>query len=124
MYLTASMFEFNMDVGGTIRFLREAKGLSQGELERRSGLLRSYISRVEGGHTLPSLPSIEKFARALSVEPYQLLYAQNGNGRPQPAKVEPARPSRSASRMLEAYHALSAANRRFMLTLMMRLSGQ
>lgn len=113
-----------MDVGATIRFLREAKGLSQGELERRSGLLRSYISRVEGGHTVPSLPSIEKFAKALSVEPYQLLYKQNGNGHPRPANPDPPRPSRAASRMLEAYHALSAPNRRFLRLLMVRLAGQ
>jgi transcriptional regulator with XRE-family HTH domain len=110
-----------MDVGGRIRFLREAKGLSQGDLERRSGLLRSYISRVEGGHTLPSLPSMEKFAKALEVEPYQLLHGQNG--RPQ-AIVLSARPgmSRSASRLLKAYDGLSAPNRRFVVTLMTRLA--
>jgi len=123
MHLNASVFEFKMDVGATIRYLRGAKGLSQGELERRSGLLRSYISRVEGGHTRPSLPSIEKFARALNVEPYQLLFERNGNGGPRPAKLEPVRPSRSASRMLEAYQGLSAPNRKFMLTLMVRLAG-
>lgn len=125
MHLSGSIFEIDMDVGGTIRLLREAQGLSQGELEKRSGMLRSYISRVEGGHTLPSLPSIEKFARALNVEPYQLLYEQNGhNGQPRPARVEHPQPSRSAARILEAYDALSAANRRFMRTLMVRLTGQ
>jgi len=112
-----------MNVGGTIRFLREAKGLSQGQLEKRSGLLRSYVSRVEGGHTLPSLPSIEKFAKALEVEPYQLLFGENGH----PLEVKlPERPilSRSASRVLETYERLSAPNRRFVVTLMTRLAGQ
>lgn len=63
-----------MDIGKRLRELREAKGLSQGDIERRSRLLRSYISRVEGGYTAPSLSTLEKFAKALEVKPYQLLY--------------------------------------------------
>ncbi|MGB7590079.1 MAG: helix-turn-helix transcriptional regulator, partial [Terriglobia bacterium] len=50
-----------MELGKRLRALREAKGLSQGDIERRSGLLRSYISRVEGGYTAPSLSTLEKF---------------------------------------------------------------
>jgi transcriptional regulator with XRE-family HTH domain len=63
-----------MDVGERLRQLRELKGLSQGEIEERTGLLRSYISRVENGHTDPSVGTLGKFARGLDVPLYQFLY--------------------------------------------------
>ena len=63
-----------MLIGERIRKLREAKGLSQEELEQRSGLLRCYISRVEQGHTVPSLESLERFAAALDIPLYRLFY--------------------------------------------------
>src|SRR2546422_1117271 len=66
-----------MDIGKRIRQLREVKGLSQGDIERRSGLLRSYISRVEGGYTTPSLATLDKFAKALEVQTYQLLFQRS-----------------------------------------------
>jgi transcriptional regulator with XRE-family HTH domain len=63
-----------MLVGERIRAIREAKNLSQGDIEHRSGLLRCYTSRIENGHTVPSLETLEKFARALEVPIYQLFY--------------------------------------------------
>jgi transcriptional regulator with XRE-family HTH domain len=63
-----------MDVGDRLKQLRELKGLSQGEIEERTGLLRSYISRVENGHTAPSVETLEKFARAFDIPLYQFLY--------------------------------------------------
>jgi transcriptional regulator with XRE-family HTH domain len=57
-----------------LRELREAKDLSQGDIEKRTGLLRCYISRVENGHTVPAVETLEKFARALEVPLYQLFY--------------------------------------------------
>ena len=42
-----------MIIGDRLRALREEKKLSQGEIEKRTGLLRCYISRVENGHTVP-----------------------------------------------------------------------
>ncbi len=63
-----------MLTGDRIRAIREAKDLSQGDIEKRSGLLRVYISRVENGHTTPSLETLEKFAYALDVPLYQLFY--------------------------------------------------
>jgi DNA-binding Xre family transcriptional regulator len=65
-----------MDIGKRIRTLREAKGLSQTDIEKRSGLLRSYVSRLEGGYTAPSLATLEKLAKALDVEPSQLLFKE------------------------------------------------
>ena len=112
-----------MNIGEKIRSLREVRGLSQGDIERRSGLLRSYISRVEGGYTAPSLVTLEKFAKALQVEPYQLLYGNDG--RPHSAAV-PTRPpmSPSASRLLRVYEGLSASNRKLVVSLVSQLARQ
>ena len=57
-----------------LRELRESKKLSQGDIEKRTGLLRCYISRVENGHTVPAIETLEKMARALEVPMYQLFY--------------------------------------------------
>ena len=62
-----------MVIGDRLRDLREAKHFSQGEIERRTGLLRCYISRVENGHTVPSVDTLEKMARALEIPLYRLF---------------------------------------------------
>jgi transcriptional regulator with XRE-family HTH domain len=61
-------------IGDRLRELREEKKLSQGDVEKRTGLLRPYISRVENGHTVPAIETLEKMARALEVPLYQLFY--------------------------------------------------
>ncbi|PYT78649.1 MAG: transcriptional regulator [Acidobacteria bacterium] len=63
-----------MILGERLRSVREQKDLSQGDVEKRSGLLRCYISRVENGHTVPAVETLEKLARALEVPMYELLY--------------------------------------------------
>lgn len=63
-----------MMIGERLTELREAKQLSQGDIEKRTGLLRCYISRVENGHTVPAIETLEKMARALEVPMYQLFY--------------------------------------------------
>ena len=63
-----------MIIGERLRALREEKKFSQGEVEKRTGLLRCYISRVENGHTVPAVETLEKLARALEVPMYQLFY--------------------------------------------------
>jgi transcriptional regulator with XRE-family HTH domain len=69
-----------MVIGDRLRVLREEKKFSQGEIEKRTGLLRCYISRVENGHTVPAVETLEKFARALEVPMYRLFY--DGEERP------------------------------------------
>jgi transcriptional regulator with XRE-family HTH domain len=66
--------ENRMIVGDRLRVIREEKKLSQGEIEKRTGLLRCYVSRVENGHTVPAIETLEKMARALDVPLYQLFY--------------------------------------------------
>jgi transcriptional regulator with XRE-family HTH domain len=57
-----------------MRQIRESKKLSQGDIENRSGLLRCYISRIENGHSVPTLETLEKIAHALKVPLYELFY--------------------------------------------------
>jgi transcriptional regulator with XRE-family HTH domain len=63
-----------MVIGDRLREMREGKNLSQGDIEKRTGLLRCYISRVENGHTVPAIETLEKMARALEVPLYQFFY--------------------------------------------------
>jgi transcriptional regulator with XRE-family HTH domain len=63
-----------MVIGDRLRQLREEKKFSQGDIEKRTGLLRCYISRVENGHTVPAIETLEKLARALEIPLYQLFY--------------------------------------------------
>jgi len=63
-----------MLIGDRLRELRELKNFSQGDIEKRTGLLRCYVSRVENGHTVPSIETLEKMARALEIPLYKLFY--------------------------------------------------
>src|SRR3981081_2926395 len=63
-----------MVIGNRLKELRESKKLSQGDIEKRTGLLRCYISRVENGHTVPAIETLEKMARALEVPMYRLFH--------------------------------------------------
>jgi transcriptional regulator with XRE-family HTH domain len=68
-----------------LRALREERNLSQGDIEKRTGLLRCYISRVENGHTVPTVETLEKMARALEVPMYRLFY--DGEAPPKLANI-------------------------------------
>src|SRR5690348_17138791 len=63
-----------MVIGNRLKELRESKQMSQGDIEKRTGLLRCYISRVENGHTVPAIETLEKLARAMEIPMYQLFY--------------------------------------------------
>jgi transcriptional regulator with XRE-family HTH domain len=69
-----------MVIGIRLKKLREDRSLSQGDIEKRTGLLRCYISRVENGHTVPSLETLERLAAALEIPLHQLFY--EGDGEP------------------------------------------
>jgi transcriptional regulator with XRE-family HTH domain len=60
-------------IGGRLRAMREEKHFSQGDIEKKTGLLRCYISRVENGHTVPAIETLEKMARAMEIPMYQLF---------------------------------------------------
>ena len=78
-----------MIIGDRLREMREAK--KQGDIEKRTGLLRCYISRVENGHTVPAIETMEKMARALEIPMYELFYEGE-----EPPKL-PSLPNRKSS---------------------------
>ena len=63
-----------MVIAERLKALREQKKLSQGDMEKRTGLLRCYISRVENGHTVSAIETLEKMARAMEIPMYELFY--------------------------------------------------
>jgi transcriptional regulator with XRE-family HTH domain len=85
-----------MVIGEKLKFLREQQNMSQGDIEKRSGLLRCYISRVENGHTVPSVDTLEKMARALEVPMYRLFTDDEHVNAPNiPAEIIPRRAANS-----------------------------
>lgn len=68
-----------MNIGETIRNFRLQKGMSQGDIEKRTGLLRCYLSRVENGHTIPSLDTLAKIAAAMEINLAQFFEDRNEN---------------------------------------------
>ena len=65
-----------INIGTTIRDFRLQRGMSQGDIEKRTGLLRCYLSRVENGHTVPSLETLQKIASALDL-PLSQFFAED-----------------------------------------------
>ena len=65
---SAPVKSISSNIGSTIRDFRLQKGMSQGDIEKRTGLLRCYLSRVENGHTVPSLETLQKIAGALDLQ--------------------------------------------------------
>jgi transcriptional regulator with XRE-family HTH domain len=85
-----------MVIDDKLKSLREQKNLSQGDVEKRTGLLRCYISRVENGHTVPSVDTLEKLARALEVPMYRLFTDDEHVKAPNlPAEIVPRRATNS-----------------------------
>ncbi len=73
-----------MKIGETIRNYRLQKGMSQGDIEKRTGLLRCYLSRVENGHTIPSLDTLSKIATAMELPLAQFFGGTQQNGSKSP----------------------------------------
>jgi transcriptional regulator with XRE-family HTH domain len=120
-----------MEVGDRLKQLRELKGLSQSKIEERTGLLRSYISRVENGHTAPSVETLEKFARALDLPLYQLLY--EGETPPKSLKTQAreiddwasrGRGRRILSKLQNALQKMSAPDRALLLYMAAKIVGK
>jgi transcriptional regulator with XRE-family HTH domain len=80
-----------MQIGAKLRDLRQAKNLSQGDIEKRTGLIRCYTSRVEHGHTIPTVETLEKYAHALEIPQYRLFTDKD------PVKVPKLRQSKDNS---------------------------
>jgi transcriptional regulator with XRE-family HTH domain len=105
-----------MNIGQNIRRLRQASGLSQGDIEKRTGLLSCYVSRVENGHTVPSLQTLEKLAGVFGLELWQLL--QGVEEVPPPTEHGPLKQKGPVdAELLAAVRRMNASDRRlFLLT--------
>ena len=75
-----SVSRLTMNIGETIRNFRLQRSMSQGDIEKRTGLLRCYLSRVENGHTIPSLDTLAKIAAAMDLALSQFFSEGNSNG--------------------------------------------
>src|SRR3954466_6663469 len=81
----------HMNIGETIRNFRLQKGMSQGDIEKRTGLLRCYLSRVENGHTIPSLETLAKISQSMDLPLAQFFSdhsLENGNSKNPPQLTE------------------------------------
>jgi len=75
----------HLGIGARLRALRTERGLSQGDIEKSTGLLRCYLSRLENGHSVPSLETLERLAVALGVPLYQIFYRGEEDALPPPS---------------------------------------
>ncbi|MGD0695078.1 MAG: helix-turn-helix transcriptional regulator [Terriglobia bacterium] len=109
-----------MDIGQKLHELRMAKSFSQGDIEKRTGLLRCYVSRVENGHTVPNLETLRKWSAALDVEMHQLFF--EGEGKPQAAsQKEASELGRQERRLVEAFKNLDNKDREFAVALVRKM---
>jgi len=111
-----------MVIGDRLKDLRESKNMSQGDIEKRTGLLRCYISRVENGHTVPTIETLEKMARALEVPLYQLFYDAEPPAVMKPLKVAPGwgsngHDARALDKFLRLLRRTSAGNMKLLLSM-------
>jgi transcriptional regulator with XRE-family HTH domain len=122
-----------MVIGERLRELRESKKLSQGDIEKRTGCLRCYTSRLENGHTVPSIETLEKYARALEVPMYRFFY--EGDEPPEKPKLsqsESAEPMwgakenerRELSRFAKALSRMDDQQRKLLLAMAVRMAGR
>ncbi len=116
------MKSISNNIGTTIRDYRLQKGMSQGDIEKRTGLLRCYLSRVENGHTVPSLETLQKIAGALDLQLSQ-FFAEN----PVPREVSSLKLSEEEIRFLtqvQRYSAnLSDSDRRLLLAMVRKFAS-
>ncbi len=118
-----------MIIGDRLRKLRETKKLSQGDIENRTGLLRCYISRVENGHTVPNIETLQKLAGALEVPLWKMFHEGERSVRPLHLRLEDDRKeSRKDSKFIVALSRQLARmkhrDRNLLLHLAQKMAGQ
>lgn len=121
-----------MLIGQKLREIREAKTMSQVEIAEATGLVQPYVSRVENGHTIPGVETLEKWASALKVPLYQILY--DGEEPPKPLKLSnnhnrelwgnSARDSHDLKRLRQFLSKMSEQERDLLLSLAGRMAAR
>jgi transcriptional regulator with XRE-family HTH domain len=119
-----------MFIAERLKALREQRKLSQGDIEKRTGLVRVYVSRVENGHTVPSIETLEKFARALEVPMYQLFYDGEKPPAPEVPKIggsgwgSSGRDARTFGRFRRLLRHTSKADQKLLLFMAQKMSDR
>ena len=121
-----------MLIGQKLREIREAKNMSQVEIAEATGLVQPYVSRVENGHTIPGVETLEKWASALRVPLYQILY--DGEEPPKPLKLSvnhnrelwgsSARDSHDLTRLRQLLSKMNEQDRELLLSLAGRMASR
>lgn len=121
-----------MLIGQKLREIREAKNMSQVEIAEATGLVQPYVSRVENGHTIPGVETLEKWASALKVPLYQILY--DGEEPPKPLKLSgnhnqelwgnSARESHDLKRLRQFLSKMNEQERELLLSLAGRMASR
>ena len=115
-----------MAIGATLRSLRVQKGLSQGDVEKRTGLLRCYISRIENEHTVPSLETLERLTSALRIPMYELFHSGGDRSQaPEGIADEPVQAVEDARFLMQMKNILgdlAGPDREVLLTLARKLA--
>ena len=105
-----------MDIGKRLRELRAARGLSQSAIRKRASLSDAYVSRVERGRATPSLGIMERWAKALDVELYQLFFVGHGEAKA-PVLTEKIRIGSQEQTLLGLCGQMSVEDRAFVISL-------
>ena len=121
-----------MLIGQKLRELREAKNMSQLEISQATGLVQPYVSRVENGHTVPGVETLEKWATALKIPLYQILY--EGEEPPKPLKLsgnhkselwgDSGRDSHVLKRLRQFLGKMNAREREILMSLATRMASR
>lgn len=111
-----------LKIGTTIRGVRLQKGMSQGDIEKRTGLLRCYLSRVENGHTVPSLDTLYKIAGALDV-PMAHFFAENALSYEMPSQRFSDDELRFLTQIRRYSSSLNESDRRLLLAMVKKFAG-
>ena len=110
-----------MNIGSRLQELRAARGLSQGDVEKRTGLLRCNISRFENRQIFPNLKTLEKLGGAFDIEFYQLFFT--GKGKPQPAGPRDAGKLGTEERgLFEAFKKLGKRDKKIVLAIASKMA--
>ena len=117
-----------------LRALRKARQLSQKDVQKRTGLVPTYLSRVENGHVVPGLQTLEKIARALKVPLYQLFYDRSTPvAQTHPPELKSSRrlprgearkQARDFDRLLPLLARIDPPRRKLLLSLAQRMSSK
>jgi transcriptional regulator with XRE-family HTH domain len=121
-----------MVLGDRLKAIRESKEMSQGDIEKRTGLIRCYVSRVENGHTVPSVSTLEKWARAMEVPTYQLFHDGSESSGPACPLVMPQskhknlspKDARILNRLAGFLARMNDRDKRLLVTMALKLSSR